>query len=78
VRELRWLGRLLIPGLFDGEHSLRLEPTLDATLASLKRKTQRHSRSAVQRRAGQHRDGLWADEPGAQGPRWRRAGGSAV
>ena len=27
TRELRWLGRLLIPGLFDGEHSLRLEPT---------------------------------------------------
>lgn len=27
ARELRWLGRLPIPGLFDGEHSLRLEPT---------------------------------------------------
>ena len=25
-RELRWLGRLLFPGLFDGEHSLRIEP----------------------------------------------------
>lgn len=25
-RELRWLGRLGAPGLFDGEHSLRLEP----------------------------------------------------
>jgi hypothetical protein len=25
-RELRWLGRLLAPGLFDGEHSLRVEP----------------------------------------------------
>lgn len=25
-RELRWLGRLLVPGLFDGEHSFRLEP----------------------------------------------------
>jgi hypothetical protein len=23
--ELRWLGRLLVPGLFDGEHSFRLE-----------------------------------------------------
>jgi hypothetical protein len=26
-RELRWLGRLLVPGLFDGEHSLALAST---------------------------------------------------
>ncbi len=25
-RELRWLGRLLVPGLFDGEHRFALEP----------------------------------------------------
>jgi hypothetical protein len=25
-RELRWLGRLILPGLFDGEHSFRIEP----------------------------------------------------
>lgn len=25
-RELRWLGRLLIPGIFDGEHCFLLEP----------------------------------------------------
>jgi hypothetical protein len=25
-RELRWLGRFLVPGLFDGEHSFRIEP----------------------------------------------------
>ncbi len=25
-RELRWLGRLGIPGLFEGEHSFTLEP----------------------------------------------------
>ncbi len=25
-RELRWLGRFLVRGLFDGEHSFRLEP----------------------------------------------------
>jgi hypothetical protein len=25
-RELRWLGRLLVPGIFDGEHSLRIDP----------------------------------------------------
>jgi len=24
--ELRWLGHLLVPGLFDGEHILRIEP----------------------------------------------------
>jgi hypothetical protein len=28
-RELRWLGRLLVPGIFDGEHSLRIEPLED-------------------------------------------------
>jgi hypothetical protein len=25
-RELRWLGHLLVPGLFDGEHILTIEP----------------------------------------------------
>jgi hypothetical protein len=25
-RELRWLGRVLVPGLFDGEHAFELEP----------------------------------------------------
>ena len=25
-RELRWLGRLLLPGIFDGEHSFVIEP----------------------------------------------------
>ncbi|MFQ3665679.1 MAG: SRPBCC domain-containing protein, partial [Sphingomonadaceae bacterium] len=26
ARELRWRGRLVLPGLFDGEHWLRLQP----------------------------------------------------
>ena len=25
-RELRWLGRLLLPGIFDGEHSFEMSP----------------------------------------------------
>ena len=25
-RELRWRGRLLVPGIFDGEHILHIEP----------------------------------------------------
>jgi len=25
-RELRWLGRVLLPGIFDGEHVLAIEP----------------------------------------------------
>jgi hypothetical protein len=25
-QELRWLGRLFVPGMFDGEHSLSIEP----------------------------------------------------
>jgi len=29
-QELRWLGRVLVPGLFDGEHSLRIEPIDDS------------------------------------------------
>ena len=26
-RELRWLGRVLVPGLFDGEHRFTIQPT---------------------------------------------------
>jgi len=26
ARELRWLGRLLLPGVFDGEHRFALHP----------------------------------------------------
>lgn len=25
-RELRWIGRLLLPGIFDGEHQFQIEP----------------------------------------------------
>ena len=28
-RELRWIGRILIPGIFDGEHYFRIEPQAD-------------------------------------------------
>jgi hypothetical protein len=28
-RRLRWVGRWLMPGLFDGEHTLQIEPTGD-------------------------------------------------
>src|SRR5262245_4493090 len=28
-RELRWLGRVLLPGIFDGEHALIIEPRSD-------------------------------------------------
>ena len=31
-RELRWLGRLLAPGIFDGEHSFRIEPLAQGRL----------------------------------------------
>ena len=30
-RELRWLGRLIVPGLFDGEHYFLLEPIAGGT-----------------------------------------------
>ena len=31
ARELRWLGRVLLPGLLDGEHSFTLEPVAGGT-----------------------------------------------
>lgn len=31
-RELRWLGHLLFPGLFDGEHSFVIEPLAEAKI----------------------------------------------
>jgi len=32
ARKLRWLGRLLVPGIFDGEHWFSLEPVEAGTL----------------------------------------------
>ena len=29
--ELRWIGRMLVPGLFDGEHYFRLSPSAAGT-----------------------------------------------
>ena len=29
-RELRWLGRLVLPGMFDGEHIFHIEPLAEA------------------------------------------------
>jgi len=31
-RELRWLGRLYLPWLFDGAHALHIEPLADETV----------------------------------------------
>lgn len=31
-RELRWLGRLYLPWIFDGEHSLAIEPAGEGTV----------------------------------------------
>lgn len=31
ARELRWKGRVIIPGIFDGEHFFRLEPVAGGT-----------------------------------------------
>lgn len=38
-RELRWLGRLLAPGLFDGEHSLAIEPLEENRVRFVQRET---------------------------------------
>jgi hypothetical protein len=36
-RELRWLGHLLVPGLFDGEHSFTIEPLEDNRVRFIQR-----------------------------------------
>ncbi len=38
-RELRWLGRLLVPGLFDGEHSLAVQPLEEGRVRFTQRET---------------------------------------
>ena len=38
-RELRWLGHLLIPGLFDGEHIFAIEPLGDDRVRFVQRET---------------------------------------
>ena len=37
-RKLRWRGRLLLPGLFDGEHHFELVPTTSGSSFSQKEK----------------------------------------
>jgi hypothetical protein len=36
---IRWRGRLVMPGVFDGEHELRLEPTPDGGTRFVQRET---------------------------------------
>lgn len=32
ARELRWIGRLVVPGLFDGEHIFEIQPTSETSV----------------------------------------------
>ena len=36
-RELRWLGHLWVPGLFDGEHSFSIEPLSEGRVRFIQR-----------------------------------------
>jgi hypothetical protein len=36
-RELRWLGHLIVPGLFDGEHIFTIEPLADNSVRFIQR-----------------------------------------
>lgn len=38
-RELRWIGHLLIPGIFDGEHSFVIEPAGENRVRLIQRET---------------------------------------
>jgi hypothetical protein len=39
TRELRWLGHLLVPGLFDGEHRLVIQPIAENRVRFVQRET---------------------------------------
>jgi len=38
-RELRWIGHMLIPGIFDGEHSFVIEPAGENRVRLIQRET---------------------------------------
>ena len=67
-RVLRWLGRVLVPGILDGEHELRLEPAIDnrVPLPSVGA-LQWCLRAAVREDARADEARLRRDERGAQG-----------
>jgi hypothetical protein len=68
ARRLRWLGHLLVPGLFDGEHRFTIEPAGPG----LRDPAGDVPRPAGPAPAGLHRrahpGGLPPDEPGPRGP----------
>jgi hypothetical protein len=57
-RELAWLGGLFVPGLFDGRHRFALEDIGAAERASIRRRTNRHPRTAHGFSAGEDGRGL--------------------
>jgi hypothetical protein len=68
-RELCWLGRLLVPGLFDGEHRFTIQPIADKEVRFRQSELFRGiSGLDVQGQSGcGHEARLRRDESGAQG-----------
>ena len=53
-RELRWLGRVLVPGIFDGEHAFVIEPQAKGCRLRHEGDVQRPARPGVRRHARRH------------------------
>jgi len=51
-RELQWLGRLLVPRLFDGEHSLTLQPLEEHRVGFVQRGVQGSACAPVRSKPG--------------------------
>ena len=75
---LRWRGRLGMPGLFDGEHELRVEGTGPETSRFTQRETFPRSPGPTDAPADRrHRHRLRRDERRTQGPRHLRVARTA-
>ena len=53
-RELRWLGRVLLPGIFDGEHAFVIEPQAKRLPAAPRGDVQRAAGAGLRRHARRH------------------------
>lgn len=68
-REIRWVGRVGFKGVFDGEHSLRVEPRGDGTSRFIQEERFTGVLVPFVGSVLRHQAGVREDEPGIEGAR---------